>query len=164
MNEKILFQQMEKITKLGVLITIVFLMLMGLILQEGLTNGFEEEDTSLFCATPDSKETVVLTKNSKSLNGDRQEGKALFLEKCASCHNIDMVSDMTGPALSGAVNRWKNRADLYQWVQDYSVLVEQGHPRALQMEKWSPAIMTAFQNLDTAQIRDIFAFVEGKNR
>jgi cytochrome c2 len=103
-----------------------------------------------------------LRKYANKEHGDIQEGKTLFLEKCASCHNINMLSDMTGPALGGAVDRWKNRADLYQWVQDYTVLVEQGHPRAVLMEQWSPSYMTIFSNLDTTQIRNIFAYVEMK--
>jgi cytochrome c2 len=162
MDEKLLFRQMEKITKLGILIVIAFAILTGIVLQEGLSNGFETEDTRFLCGTPSSQEEFALTAASKQLNGDAQGGKALFLEKCASCHNINMVSNMTGPALYGAVDRWKNRADLYQWVQDYSVLVEQGHPRALEMEKWSPTAMTAFEDLDTTEIRNIFAFVEAK--
>jgi cytochrome c2 len=164
MNEKLLFKQMEKISKLGVLVVIAFVILFGIVLQEGLLNGFQEEDTSFYCGTTSSKEEFTLKASSNKYGNDMKEGKVLFLEKCAACHNIDMVSDMTGPALSGAVDRWKNRADLYQWVQDYAVLIEQGQPRALQMEKWSPTTMTAFPNLDTTEIRNIFAFVEGKNR
>jgi cytochrome c2 len=163
MDEKILFKQMEKISKMGILIIIAFAILTGIVLQEGLSNGFQEENTNFRCGTASSDEQSYLAEYSNKDNGDVQEGKSLFLEKCASCHNIDMRSDMTGPALYGAVDRWKNRADLYQWVQDYSVLVEQGHPRALQMEKWSPTVMTIFESLDTTEIRNIFAYVEAKN-
>jgi len=162
MDEKLLFKQLEKISKLGVLVVIAFVILSGLVLQEGLSDGFQKEDTSFYCGTTSSKGEFDLKTSSKKYNGDVQEGKSLFLEKCASCHNIDMVSDMTGPALYGAVDRWKNRADLYQWVQDYTVLIEQGYPRALQMEKWSSSYMTTFTNLDTTEIRNIFAFVERK--
>lgn len=163
-EEKLLFKQMEKITKLGVLIVIAFTILTGIVLQEELSNGFEEEDTRLYCGTTSSKADFALNDNYNTDYGDAREGKNLFLEKCASCHNINMTSDMVGPALYGAVDRWKNRADLYQWVQDYTVLVERKHPRALQMEQWSPTDMTAFTNLDTTQIRNIFAYVQGKNR
>ena len=162
MNEKLLFRQMEKITNLAILIVGAFVILTGIVLQEGLSNTFQEEDTSFYCGTTSSKGEFALKEYSNKYSGDVREGKALFLEKCASCHNIDMMSDMTGPALYGAVDRWKNRADLYQWVQDYTVLVEQGHLRALQMEKWSSSVMTAFTNLDTTEIRNIFDFVEMK--
>lgn len=162
-EEKLLFKQMEKITKLGVLIVIAFTILTGIVLQEGLSNGFEE-DTSFYCGTTSNTEEFEMQDHYTKEYGDAREGKNLFLEKCASCHNINMTSDMVGPALYGAVDRWENRADLYQWVQDYTVLVEQKHPRALQMEQWSPTDMTAFTNLDTTQIRNIFAYVQGKNR
>ena len=161
-DKKLLFKQMEKITKLGILIVIAYTIVIGMILQEGLSNGFEEEDTHLYCGTVSSKEALSSKEYTSQEKGNAQEGKTLFLDNCASCHNINMLSDMTGPALYGAVDRWKNRADLYQWVQDYTVLVEAGHPRALQMEKWSPSYMTTFTNLDTTQIRNIFAYVEIK--
>lgn len=162
MDEKALFEQMEKISKLGILIAIAFVLLAGIVLQEGLSNGFEKEETRFSCGTPSGEGEFASARYSKDFNNNAKEGKILFLENCASCHNIDMVSDMTGPALFGAVERWENRADLYQWVQDYTVLVEQGHPRALQMEKWASSNMTAFTNLDTTEIRNIFAYVEIK--
>ncbi|WP_052598368.1 cytochrome c [Aureispira sp. CCB-QB1] len=157
MEGKELFKQMDKISKLGALIGIAFIILIGLVLQEGLSSGFQDESALVV-----EQEKTVVIRTSNKVDGDVIEGKDLFLQKCASCHNIDMVSDMIGPALYGAVDRWGNWADLYQWVQDYSVLIEQEHPRALEMEKWSPSIMTAFSNLDTTQIRNIFAFVEMK--
>jgi cytochrome c2 len=162
MDEKALFKQMEKISKLGILIVIALVLLAGIVLQEGLSNGFEKEETRFLCGTPSGEGEFASAKYSKDFNSNAQEGKILFLENCAACHNIDMVSDMTGPALFGAIDRWENRADLYQWVQDYTVLVEQGHPRALQMEKWASSNMTAFTNLDTTEIRNIFAYVEIK--
>jgi cytochrome c2 len=162
MKDKLFLKQMENVTKLGVLVVIAFVILTGIVLQEGLSNGFQEEDTSFYCGTTSDEGEFALKASYNKYNGDVQEGKSLFLEKCAACHNIDMVSDMTGPALYGAVDRWKNRADLYQWVQDYTVLVEQEHPRALLMEKWATSSMTEFTNLDTTEIRNIFAFVEIK--
>ena len=38
----------------------------------------------------------------------RQRGKSLFNNYCAACHNRNMKDDLTGPALSGTVERWKN--------------------------------------------------------
>ena len=34
------------------------------------------------------------------------EGRNLFYSNCASCHNRNMTSDMTGPALAGFEERW----------------------------------------------------------
>lgn len=162
MKEELLLKQMEKVTKLGILVVIAFVILTGIVLQEGLSNGLKEEERRFYCGTTSNEGEFGSNESFSKYNGNVREGKSLFLEKCACCHNIDMVSDMTGPALYGVVDRWENRADLYQWVQDYTVLVEQGHPRALQMENWAPSSMTTFTNLDTTEIRNIFAFVEMK--
>ncbi|MBK9959253.1 MAG: c-type cytochrome [Chitinophagaceae bacterium] len=40
-----------------------------------------------------------------SAQGDAAAGKALFLGKCAACHNV--FKDMTGPALGGLEERGK---------------------------------------------------------
>lgn len=100
-----------------------------------------------------------------SMAADAKNGKTLFLEKCASCHNIDMVSDMTGPALYGAKDRWKKYPGaIYEWVRNSEALAESGNARAVQMVGWAASAMTAFENLEDAQIDDILEFVEKKGR
>jgi mono/diheme cytochrome c family protein len=95
------------------------------------------------------------------LAADADNGKALFLEKCASCHNINMISDMTGPALYGAEDRWKQYPGaLYDWIRNSQALADAGNPRAKVMINWANSAMTAFENLEDAQIDDILAFVE----
>ena len=45
------------------------------------------------------------------------QGKALFKANCASCHNKNMIDDMTGPALGGINERWDGREELlYKWI------------------------------------------------
>lgn len=47
-----------------------------------------------------------------------QDGKALFVSKCQTCHNI--FKDMTGPALGGFEERgpWSDRKQLYDWIRN----------------------------------------------
>lgn len=98
-----------------------------------------------------------------SMAADADNGKTLFLEKCASCHNIDMVSDMTGPALYEAEDRWKKfPGAIYDWVRNSESLAASGNARAQLMVGWAPSAMTAFENLEDAQIQDILEFVELK--
>ena len=49
-------------------------------------------------------------------------GKDLFRNLCASCHNRNMVQDMTGPALGGVQERWADypEEDLYAWIHSES--------------------------------------------
>lgn len=52
-------------------------------------------------------------------------GKSLFKAKCASCHNINMKSDMTGPALSGAFGRWDNDlSKMTEFIRNPDVYLE----------------------------------------
>ena len=94
---------------------------------------------------------------------DAKNGKSLFLDKCASCHNIDMVSDMTGPALFGAQDRWAEYPGaIYEWVRNSVDLAAAGNPRAMTMIDWDASEMTAFGDLENEQIDDILAFVQVK--
>lgn len=94
---------------------------------------------------------------------DADNGKALFLEKCASCHNNNMVSDMTGPALYQVQDRWKKYPGaLYDWIRNSQALADAGNPRAKQMINWATSAMTAFENLENEQIDDILEYIELK--
>ena len=53
-----------------------------------------------------------------SAQGDVAAGKALFLGKCAACHNV--FKDMTGPALGGMEERgkWADHNELLKWINN----------------------------------------------
>lgn len=94
---------------------------------------------------------------------DAKNGKALFSEKCASCHNNSMIDDMTGPALYGVQDRWKEYpGDLYKWIRNSVALAASGQPRAQIMINWDASAMTAFENLTDAEIDDILAYIDVK--
>ncbi|MEM9916874.1 MAG: cytochrome c [Bacteroidota bacterium] len=89
-------------------------------------------------------------------------GKNLFKNNCASCHNKNMVDDMTGPALAGVKDRWKEypAGDLYAWVRNSQGMYEKGHPRAVALiDEWQ-SVMNAFPNLTDQDIDDILIYVE----
>ncbi|MET0635455.1 MAG: c-type cytochrome [Chitinophagaceae bacterium] len=52
------------------------------------------------------------------INVSAQDGKALFMANCASCHNP--FKDGTGPALKGLEERhdWANHEDLLKWINN----------------------------------------------
>ena len=151
MENNILFRQMEKITTLTVLALVVFSIMIGM----GIQNTLAPPMTNI------EEGTNAATVASVDFPPEIRQGKTLFIEKCASCHNIDMVNDMTGPALKGVTERWKKYPnDLYKWIQDPQGLAASGHPKAQQIEKWSGAVMTAFPNLDSNQIDCILAYIE----
>jgi len=90
-------------------------------------------------------------------------GKTLFKLNCASCHNKNMVDDMTGPALSGVKDRWSDfpEKDLYDWIKNSNSLIEKGHPRAVEVwEEWDKATMNAFLNLTDEEVEAIVVYIE----
>jgi cytochrome c2 len=97
------------------------------------------------------------------LSPTAQKGKDLFKNNCAACHNRDMQSNLTGPALGGVQERWAAypRTDLYQWIRNSQALIDAEHPRALELwKKWKPVIMTPSSNLKDEDIEAILTYVE----
>ena len=90
-------------------------------------------------------------------------GKKLFKTNCANCHNKDMKSNMTGPALGGVRERWSDYpiSDLYDWIRNPIGLVEKGHPRAVEVFiEWNRIPMTSFNNFSDEEIGAILTYVE----
>jgi len=97
------------------------------------------------------------------LSEKAQQGKLVFQNNCAACHNKDMRTDLTGPALGGASSRWAAypRSDLYKWIRNSQSMIQQKHPRALELwAKWNPRIMTTFNTISDEEIEAILAYVD----
>lgn len=88
-------------------------------------------------------------------------GKDLFRNYCASCHNKDMRTAATGPAVGGSVERWNDDAALYAWIRNSQAMVKNGHPKAVELFNKYKTIMTAFPDLTDDQIGSILAYVNG---
>ena len=70
---------------------------------------------------------------------------------------------MTGPALSGVRDRRSDFpvTDLYTWVRNSSKMVEENHPRALDVfTEWTRSAMTSFNNLTDEDVEAILTYVE----
>lgn len=93
---------------------------------------------------------------------DLDAGKTTFTSLCAACHNRNMKDPLTGPALGGVESRWENQADLYRWIRNSQAMVNEGHPRAVEVwNEWKPTIMTNFPDLTDQEIANILAYVDG---
>lgn len=92
-------------------------------------------------------------------NVNAQDGKALFMSKCATCHASNMVSDGTGPALAGVEDRWEDKAKLHAWIRDNRALINSGYPKALEVEKIKSTAMDAFPTLTDPEIDAILGYI-----
>lgn len=92
-----------------------------------------------------------------------EAGKTLFKNNCAACHNKDMKSKLTGPALGGTQERWANypKEDLYSWIRNSQALIASGHPRATELwNEWKPTVMNSFPTLSDGDIDNILAYIQ----
>lgn len=92
-----------------------------------------------------------------------EAGKTLFKNNCAACHNKDMKSKLTGPALGGTQERWANfpKEDLYSWIRNSQALIASGHPRATELwNEWKPTVMNSFPTLSDGDIDNILAYIK----
>jgi cytochrome c551/c552 len=87
-----------------------------------------------------------------------QDGKALFNQKCASCHAID--KNLVGPALKGVEDRWDDKAMLYEWVRNSASVIKKGYPRAVAVyNEYNKVQMTAFPELKNEDIDAILGYI-----
>jgi len=95
-------------------------------------------------------------------SADLEDGKKLFMTNCASCHNGDMKTDMTGPALGGVQAQWPDQKKLHEWVSNNLALAASGYSYAVEVAKLRPSVMPPFPTLTDKQITDILAYVDAK--
>jgi cytochrome c551/c552 len=94
-----------------------------------------------------------------SLVTKAQDGKALFNQKCASCHAID--KQLVGPALRGVEDRWGgDKAMIHKWVNNSASVIKSGYPHAVDVyNQFNKVQMTAFPELKDADIDAILAYI-----
>ena len=91
-----------------------------------------------------------------------QDGKALFINKCASCHNV--FKDLLGPKLGGVFNQDPYNGDItkiYHWIRNVNSLVG-SDPHYKDLKARFNSVMTQFPEsaISNADIDAIFKFVE----
>ena len=74
-----------------------------------------------------------------------------------------MRDNLTGPALGGVLARWNDYPieDLYSWIRNSQKMIEQKHPKALQIWKeWKPIPMQSFEQLTDEEITAILDYID----
>ena len=93
-----------------------------------------------------------------SLYVSAQDGKALFLSKCAACHNP--LKDGTGPALAGLEDRhkWADHKELIKWVNNPGgYMAKDPYTQGLKAKFGS--MMTGFPDLKLPEVDAIVAYI-----
>ena len=123
-----------------------------------------KDDSQIFYANVDDDENLTWSlADSTAVDRSNQRlllGRNLLLKECASCHNVNLVADMTGPALAWVTKRWKSMDDLIAFTRNSEGFAASGNLRARAMIQWAPSTMTAFENLSDAEIRAIYYYID----
>ncbi len=97
--------------------------------------------------------------NIQAQDANALAGKAIFTNKCASCHI--MGKDATGPNLQGIRSRWENEENLRLWIVNWQKAVAAGSARANAVKDLYPGVMQIFEGQITEQeLTDVIEFVD----
>ncbi len=90
-----------------------------------------------------------------------QDGKALFQQKCAVCHNI--FKPMTGPELMGLEQRgpWADHNKLLEWVHNPAAFMEKD-PYTAGLKAQYGIVMTPFPELTLKDIDAIVSYIDAE--
>jgi cytochrome c2 len=100
---------------------------------------------------------LILSVSSSSAQ-DAAAGKAVFMSKCASCHNV--LKKATGPALAGLEERhkWADHKELLAWINNPAAyMAKDPYTQGLKAEYGS--MMTAFPDVTLADVSNMVAYI-----
>jgi len=89
------------------------------------------------------------------------DGKALFKQYCAQCHNKNMKDKLTGPALGGVEERWEGREELlYAWIRNSQEVIASGDEYSVNLyNEYNKSVMNPFVFLEDDQIASLLLYV-----
>ncbi|MGN6493933.1 MAG: c-type cytochrome [Agriterribacter sp.] len=102
---------------------------------------------------------IVFSLSFLATSVNAQEGKAIFNQKCATCHSI--TKPLTGPALGGFEERgpWSDRKKLYAWIHNPAAFMANDSYTQNLKAQFNGVIMTGFPDLTEKQIDAIVDYI-----
>lgn len=102
---------------------------------------------------------IVFSLSFLATSVNAQEGKAIFNQKCATCHSITKA--LTGPALGGFEERgpWSDRKKLYSWIHNPAAFMANDPYTQGLKAQFNGVIMTGFPDLTEKQIDAIVDYI-----
>lgn len=91
-----------------------------------------------------------------------EEGKSIFLSRCAACHNVN--KPMTGPALAG-IDQKRSIDWIISFVHSSQKMVKAGDSAALAVyEKFNKVPMPDHMDLTDENIKNIVAYIKTESQ
>lgn len=89
-----------------------------------------------------------------------EEGKAIFLSRCASCHNVNKL--IVGPALAG-IDQRRSMDWIVKFVQSSQSVIQSGDKDAVALfAQFNNIPMPDHKDLSAQQVANIVEFVKGE--
>ncbi len=86
------------------------------------------------------------------------EGKALFISRCASCHNVNKT--LTGPALAGVHER-RDMNWIVSFVRSSKTLIQSGDKDAVALyQQFNQVPMPDHQDLSAEHVKSIVEYIK----
>ena len=90
-----------------------------------------------------------------------QDGKALFMSNCASCHGVNKA--LVGPALMGVEERIPDKKLLHDWIRNNNKVLASGNKYFNDLyAQFNKAPMNMFPNFTDAEIDAILGYVSAE--
>jgi cytochrome c551/c552 len=88
-----------------------------------------------------------------------QDGKTLFLQNCATCHNPLRI--VVGPALKGVSSRVPDQKLLHSWIKNNAAVLASGNKYFNDLSKqFGGSPMNLFPSMTDAEINSILSYVD----
>lgn len=97
-----------------------------------------------------------------SIAQSTDEGKALFQEKCASCHTIGQ-GDRLGPDLKGVTTN-RERDWLARWLLDPKKMINEKDPIVVELLRKYNNIPMPNMGLTESQVTDLISYMEAQDK
>lgn len=105
---------------------------------------------------------LMVTGISKANPDLPQDGKTIFMSRCASCHNINKT--LTGPALAGVDER-RSIDWITNFIHSSQSMVKKGDKDAVALfEKFNKIPMPDHQDLSAEEIKNIVTYIKSESK
>ena len=105
---------------------------------------------------------AVMVASLVNANPPAEEGKAIFMSRCAACHNVNKV--LTGPALAG-VDQRRSIEWITRFVQSSQTLVKSGDKDAVAIfQQFNRIPMPDHPDLTADNIKSIVEFIKSESK
>jgi len=103
---------------------------------------------------------AFLAPSNTLLAADAEKGGKLFVNNCASCHQVH--KKVIGPALANVSEKYEKEW-LYKWIRNSTAFIAEGDERANAIyAEYGNSVMTSFPTLSNGDIDDILSYIEVK--